>query len=101
MRKIGINIGLKRDLDLDAAIRKIKELGFDCVFTGVPAIKQGMMAQSRLRILMADRSKIGEWRAFRIGMIKDFHILVCDADPGPTLTALCREHGVRLIYRGC
>lgn len=65
------------------------------------AIKQGMMAQSRLRILMADRSKIGERRAFRIGMIKDFHILVCDADPGPTLTALCREHGVRLIYRGC
>jgi sugar phosphate isomerase/epimerase len=40
MRKIGINIGLKRGLDIEEAIKKLKELGFDCVFTGVPAVKQ-------------------------------------------------------------
>lgn len=65
------------------------------------AIKQGMMTQSRLRILMADGSKIGERRAFRIGNLGDFHVLVCDQYPGEAIAALCREHGVRLIYHGC
>ena len=40
MRKIGINIGLKRGLDIEEAIKKIKELGFDSVFCGVPPLKQ-------------------------------------------------------------
>lgn len=39
MRKIGVNIGLKWDLDLTETIKKLKELGFDCIFTGVPALK--------------------------------------------------------------
>lgn len=63
------------------------------------AIKQGMMAQSKLRILVADRSKIGERRAFRIGNVWDFHVLVCDSRPPEPLVALCREHGVRLVFR--
>jgi len=40
MRKIGINIGLKRGLDIDEACKKLKELGFDAVFTGVPPLKE-------------------------------------------------------------
>lgn len=40
MRKIGINFSLKKDLDVDAALAKIAELGFDCIFTGMPAMKQ-------------------------------------------------------------
>ena len=63
------------------------------------AVKQGMMAQSGLRILVVDHSKIGERRAFRIGSIADFDILVCDADPGERIRALCEEQGVRLICR--
>lgn len=63
------------------------------------AVKQGMMAQSRLRILVVDHSKIGERRAFCIGNIWDFHVLICDSDPGKTISDLCREHGVRLICR--
>lgn len=63
------------------------------------AVKQGMMAQSRLRILVLDHSKIGERRAFRIGSISDFDVLVCDCDPGDALKAFCLEHDVRLIFR--
>jgi DeoR/GlpR family transcriptional regulator of sugar metabolism len=63
------------------------------------AVKQGMMAQSRLRILVVDHSKIGERRAFRIGSISDFDVLVCDCDPGDALKAFCLEHDVRLIFR--
>lgn len=39
MRKIGINVGLKRDLDLDSLIPQLKALGFDAIFTGMPALK--------------------------------------------------------------
>ena len=63
------------------------------------AVKQGMMAQSRMRILMVDHSKIGERRAFRIGSIADFDVLVCNVDPGAALKTFCRERGVKLIYR--
>ena len=61
------------------------------------AIKQGMMAQSKRRILVADSSKIGERRAFRIGNLWDFHVLVTDRQPSRELLALCREHRVRWI----
>ncbi len=37
MRKIGINLHAKRGLALEAYLKKVKELGFDCVFSGVPA----------------------------------------------------------------
>ena len=63
------------------------------------AVKQGMMAQSRMRILVVDHSKIGERRAFRIGSVTNFDVLVCDADPGEALKALCKEREVRLIWR--
>lgn len=63
------------------------------------AIKQGMMQQSQLRILMADGSKIGARRAFCIGTLGDFHVFVCDRRPCEEIVAYCREHGVRLIYR--
>ena len=63
------------------------------------AIKQGLMAQSRMKILVVDHSKIGERRAFRIGNVADFDIFVCNADPGESLKALCREHNVQLIWR--
>ncbi len=61
------------------------------------AIKQGMMAQSHRRILVADSSKLGERRAFRIGNLWDFHVLVTERMPGKDIVALCREHGVNLI----
>ena len=35
MRKIGINYQAKRGLDAEAYARKVKELGFDTIFTGV------------------------------------------------------------------
>lgn len=63
------------------------------------AIKQGMMAQSQKRILVADGSKIGERRAFRVGNLWDFHVLVTDRKPSREICDLCRERGVRLIYR--
>lgn len=62
------------------------------------ALKQGMMAQSQRRILVADCSKIGECRAFRIGNLWDFHILVTDRRPSDALLALCREHHVRCVF---
>ena len=37
MRKIGITLHAKRGLELPAYLKKVKELGFDCVFSGVPA----------------------------------------------------------------
>ncbi len=39
MRQIGINLGLWKGIEPEEAARKTKALGFDCVFTGVPAIK--------------------------------------------------------------
>lgn len=62
------------------------------------AIKQGMLAQSRRRILVADSSKLGECRAFRIGHLRDFHVLVTERRPSEAIVALCREHGVSLIF---
>ena len=64
------------------------------------AIKQGMMAQSRRRILVADNSKIGERRAFRIAHLRDFHVLVTDQRPCREIMELCRECGVHLICGG-
>lgn len=61
------------------------------------AIKQGMMAQSRRRILVADSSKIGERRAFLTGHLWNFHVLVTERMPGEDIVALCREHGVQLV----
>lgn len=40
MRKIGINLTPKKVADLKAHIALVKQCGFDCIFTGVPAIKQ-------------------------------------------------------------
>ena len=51
------------------------------------------------RILVADGSKIGERRAFRVGNLWDFHVLVTDRKPSREICNLCRERGVRLIYR--
>lgn len=40
MRKIGINLGLKKGIEVRDYAKKLKELGFHTVFSGVPAIKQ-------------------------------------------------------------
>ena len=61
------------------------------------AIKQGMMLQSQRRILVADSSKLGERRAFRIGNLQDFHVLVTNQLPSREFLTLCREHHVCCI----
>ena len=37
MRQIGINLYAKQGMELSSYLKKIKELGVDCVFSGVPA----------------------------------------------------------------
>lgn len=62
-------------------------------------IKQGMMAQSGRRILIADRSKMGEHRAFLIGSLREFDVLVCDQRPCEAILSICKEGGVEVIWR--
>lgn len=87
----------------DAMVCSCGGIGTDGVVTESTlsqcAIKQGMMQQSRRRILVADSSKIGETRAFRIGTLRDFHVLVCDRAPDDAVIGYCRENGVRLVCR--
>lgn len=40
MRKIGINLNAKKPVDLKEHIAMVKRYGFDCIFLGVPPIKQ-------------------------------------------------------------
>lgn len=62
-------------------------------------IKQSMMRQSRRRILMADHTKLGERRAFRTAMLREFDVLICDRAPSAEFRACCAAQGVELVCR--
>lgn len=60
-------------------------------------VKQGMLAQAKERILLADRSKFGHVALTRVCRLAEVHRLVTDAPPGHELAQALADAGVEVI----
>ncbi|MBP1804379.1 DeoR/GlpR family DNA-binding transcription regulator [Rubellimicrobium aerolatum] len=69
-------------------------LDFDLQEVGV---NQAILAQSRRRILVADRSKFQRSAPARIASLGDLDVLVTDAGLEPDLAARCRAWGTEVV----
>lgn len=63
------------------------------------AIRQAILGNCRQRVVVADFSKFGRSAPVRGGSLTSVDILVTDLAPPPSVQAVARDAGVRLVYR--
>lgn len=61
-------------------------------------IKNTVMPHSETNILLIDHTKIEKTCAFKICSLRDFDIIVTDAEPEETLLEYCRKSDITLVY---